>query len=102
MDSDPETIEWIRNGYIQGTIAQRPYTMGFVGLQMLNDLHRHRPPPLNVDWATVPFPPVPSFVNTGVICTDRQNVTTSANAIPPLKIRPPASVAPFLHCSAAH
>jgi len=81
MDSDPETIEWIRNGYIQGTIAQRPFTMGFVGLQMLNDLHRHRPRSLNVDWAKDPFAPVPSFVNTGVIWIDRQNVDAFAHAI---------------------
>src|SRR6266478_9231058 len=32
MDADPETLDWIRKGYIQGTIAQRPFTMGFVGL----------------------------------------------------------------------
>ncbi len=67
MDSDPETLEWIRKGYIQGTIAQRPFTMGFVGLKMLEDLHRHKPRSLDVAWAKEPFAPVPSFVNTGVI-----------------------------------
>jgi ribose transport system substrate-binding protein len=80
MDSDPETIEWIRKGYIQGTIAQRPFTMGFVGLKMLDDLHSHRPRSLNVGWAKDPFAPVPTFVNTGVIWIDKENVDAFARA----------------------
>ena len=80
MDSDPETIEWIRKGYIQGTIAQRPFTMGFVGLKMLDDLHRHRPRSLDTGWAKDPFAPVPTFVNTGVIWVDKQNLDAFARA----------------------
>jgi ribose transport system substrate-binding protein len=80
MDSDPETLDWIRKGYIQGTIAQRPFTMGFVGLKMLDDLHRHRPRSLNVGWAKDPFAPVPTFVNTGVIWIDKQNLDTFTHA----------------------
>jgi len=81
MDSDPETLEWIRKGYIQGTIAQRPFTMGFVGLKMLEDLHRHKPRSLEVAWAKEPIAPVPSFVNTGVIWIDKQNVDAFARAL---------------------
>ena len=81
MDSDPETLEWIRKGYIQGTIAQRPFTMGFVGLKMLEDLHRHKPRSLDVAWAKEPFAPVPSFVNTGVIWIDKQSVDAFARAL---------------------
>jgi ribose transport system substrate-binding protein len=80
MDSDPETLEWIRKGYIQGTIAQRPFTMGFVGLKMLDDLHGHRPRSLNVGWAKDPFAPIPTFVNTGVIWIDKQNLDSFAHA----------------------
>jgi len=80
MDSDPETLDWIRKGFIQGTIVQRPFTMGFVGLKMLDDLHRHKPQSLNVGWAKDPFAPVPSFVNTGVIWVDKQNLETFAHA----------------------
>lgn len=76
MDSDPETLEWIHKGYIQGTIAQRPFTMGFVGLKMLEDLHRHKPRSLEVVWAKEPLAPIPSFVNTGVIWIDKTNVDT--------------------------
>jgi ribose transport system substrate-binding protein len=80
MDSDPETLDWIRKGYIQGTIAQRPFTMGFVGLKMLDDLHRHKPRSLNVGWAKDPFAPIPSFVDTGVIWIDKQNLEAFAHA----------------------
>jgi len=81
MDSDPETLDWIRKGYIQGTIAQRPFTMGFVGLKMLQDLHLHKPRSLNVAWSKEPLAPIPSFVNTGVIWIDKQNVDSFAHAL---------------------
>ena len=81
MDYDPETLEWIRKGFIQGTIAQRPFTMGFVGLKMLDDLHRHRPRSLNVGWAKDPFAPIPTFVNTGVIWIDKQNLDAFVHAL---------------------
>jgi ribose transport system substrate-binding protein len=81
MDYDPETLEWIRKGFIHGTIAQRPFTMGFVGLKMLDDLHRHKPRSLDVGWAKDPFAPVPAFVNTGVIWIDKQNIDTFTHAL---------------------
>jgi ribose transport system substrate-binding protein len=81
MDYDPETLEWIRKGFIQGTIAQRPFTMGFVGLKMLDDLHRHKPRSLDVGWAKDPFAPVPTFVNTGVIWIDKQNLDAFVHAL---------------------
>ena len=81
MDSDPETLDWFRRGYIQGTIAQRPFTMGFVGLKMLQDLHLHKPRSLGVAWAKEPLAPIPTFVNTGVIWIDKQNADTFALAL---------------------
>jgi len=44
MDTDPETLDWIQKGMIAGTIAQKPYTMAFVGLQMLDGLHHNKRP----------------------------------------------------------
>jgi ribose transport system substrate-binding protein len=81
MDSDPETLDWIRKGYIQGTIAQKPFTMGFFGLKMLDDLHRHRLDSLNLGWAKNPYAPVPSFVNTGIIWIDKQNIESFTHAL---------------------
>jgi ribose transport system substrate-binding protein len=74
MDADPETLDWIRKGRIQATIAQRPFTMGFVGPKMLDELNRSHLDPLDWAWARDPFAPVSSFVDTGVIWIDNQNV----------------------------
>jgi ribose transport system substrate-binding protein len=74
MDTDPETLDWIRKGRIQATIAQRPFTMGFVGLKMLDEVNRSHLSSLDRAWAKDPFAPVPSFVDTGVIWIDTQNV----------------------------
>ena len=38
MDTDQETLDWIQKGVIAATIAQKPYTMAFVGMQMLDNL----------------------------------------------------------------
>jgi len=57
--------------------------MGFVGLKMLDDLHRHPPSSMEAGWAKDPFAPVPAFVNTGVIWVDQQNVEAFAHALAP-------------------
>jgi ribose transport system substrate-binding protein len=65
MDTDPETLDWIQKGKIAATIAQKPYTMAYVGMQMLDTLYHHKPPALASDWSKDIYAPVPSFVDTG-------------------------------------
>jgi hypothetical protein len=43
LDADPETLDWIQKGGIAATIAQKPYTMAYVGMQMLDILYHHKP-----------------------------------------------------------
>jgi ribose transport system substrate-binding protein len=74
MDTDPETLDLIQKGGIAATIAQKPYTMAFVGLQMLDNLYHHKPPALDTDWSKDSFSPVPSFVDTGSALIDKSNV----------------------------
>ncbi|MBV9183892.1 MAG: substrate-binding domain-containing protein [Acidobacteria bacterium] len=74
MDTDPETLSWIQKGVIAATISQKPYTMAFVGLKMLDDLHHERLNTLDADWAHDNFAPVPSFVDTGSAVVDKSNV----------------------------
>ena len=74
MDTDQETLDWIQKGGIAATIAQKPYTMTFVGLQMLDDLYHHKPPSLDVDWSKDSYAPIPSFVDTGTGLIDKSNV----------------------------
>jgi ribose transport system substrate-binding protein len=74
MDTDPDTLDWIRKGVIAATISQKPFTMTFVGLQMLDSLYHHKLKTLDADWAKDSFSPIPSFVDTGSSLVDKSNV----------------------------
>jgi ribose transport system substrate-binding protein len=74
MDTDAETLELIKNGVIAATISQKPYTMAFVGMQMLDTLYHHKPRSLETDWSTDAFAPIPAFVDTGSELIDKSNV----------------------------
>ncbi len=80
MDTDPETLDWIKKGGIAATIAQKPYTMAFVGMQMLDNLYHHKPPSLVTDWSKDSFAPIPSFVDTGSALIDQSNVDSFLQA----------------------
>jgi ribose transport system substrate-binding protein len=71
MDVSERTLDWIQKGMIQATFAQRPYTMAYVGLRMLADLHHYPPAQLET---TRSLATVPQFVDTGVSLVDRSNV----------------------------
>jgi ribose transport system substrate-binding protein len=74
MDTDPRTLEWIQKGMITATIGQKPYTMAFFGLKMLDDLYHHKLTPLDKKWSQDSFSPVPAFVDTGATLIDQSNV----------------------------
>src|SRR5271157_1121369 len=74
MDTDPRTLEGIQKGLISATIGQKPFTMAFFGLKMLDDLHHNPLPSLTKDWSQDSFAPIPTFVDTGVTLIDTANV----------------------------
>ena len=76
MDTDQETLDWIQKGMIAATIAQKPYSMAFVGMQMLDNLYHHKPATLDKDWSKDGFAPIPSFVDTGSDLIDKSNVAS--------------------------
>jgi hypothetical protein len=80
MDTDQETLDWIQKGSIAATIAQKPFTMAFVGLQMLDNLYHHKPSTLDKDWSKDSFAPIPSFVDTGSGLIDKSNVAAFMEA----------------------
>ena len=75
MDTDQGTLEWIQKDLIAATIAQKPYTMAFVGLKMLDDLFHHKLPSLDGGWARNPFSPIPTLVDTGATLVDKDGVS---------------------------
>jgi ribose transport system substrate-binding protein len=74
MDTDDDTLSWIQKGVIVATISQKPYTMTYFGLKVLDDLYHHKLPNLNADWARDSFAPLPAFVDTGSALIDKTNV----------------------------
>lgn len=76
MDTDQRTLEGVQKGLISATIGQKPFTMAYVGLKTLDDLHHHPPGPLTTDWAQDSFSPLPRFIDTGATLIDKSNVDT--------------------------
>jgi ribose transport system substrate-binding protein len=74
MDTDPRTLDWIKKDRIAGTIAQKPFTMGFTGVSTLDTFHHYPPNPLDKPWAQDPQSPVPTFIDTGEMLVDKSNV----------------------------
>lgn len=75
MDTDQDTLNAVKEGVIDSTIAQKPYTMAFYGLKALDDIHHYAPKEkLTVDFDLESDSPFPSFVDTGVALVDTTNV----------------------------
>jgi ribose transport system substrate-binding protein len=74
MDTDPDTLEWIRKGVIAATISQKPYTMSYFGLRVLDGFYHNKLNSLSGDFAKDIFAPVPAFVDTGSALVDKSNV----------------------------
>ena len=74
MDTVERTLDAIKKGLISATIGQKPFTMAFAGLKLLDDLHHHPLPSMTTNWSLDPFSPVPAFVDTGATLVDKSNV----------------------------
>ena len=80
MDTDQTTLEGVKKGAISATIAQKPFSMAFVGVKMLDDLYHHKPQSLLTNWAQDRSAPIPSFVDTGSTLITKDNVATFQSA----------------------
>ncbi|HXR78139.1 MAG TPA: substrate-binding domain-containing protein [Bryobacteraceae bacterium] len=74
MDTNDDTLKWVKKGTIAATIAQKPFTMAYFGLQMLDLVHHHKPQNLDHDWAQDAFSIYPTFVDTGATLVTSSNV----------------------------
>ena len=74
MDVDQDTLNLIKQGPIEATVAQKPYTMGYYGLQALDQVHHYPPKTLRADFEVDSFSPYPVFVDTGTALVDKDNV----------------------------
>jgi ribose transport system substrate-binding protein len=74
MDAVAGTLEGVEKGLIAATIVQKPFTMAFYGLKILDDLHHHKPESLDRFWAQDAHAPIPTFVDTGATLVDKNNL----------------------------
>jgi ribose transport system substrate-binding protein len=74
MDLAVGTLLLVKDGTIDSTISQKPYTMGLLGLKALDEIHHYPVKPLSQDFGLDPFAPFPANIDTGVSLVDKSNV----------------------------
>jgi ribose transport system substrate-binding protein len=73
-DVNPDTLNGIKDGTIDSTVVQKPFTMGYVGLKALDEIFHDPPAQLSKDYSTDAFAPYPAFIDTGTSLVDKSNV----------------------------
>jgi ribose transport system substrate-binding protein len=73
-DANPDTLDGIKAGSIDSTVAQKPFTMGYFGLKALDEVFHAPPKNLAKDYSADSFAPYPVFVDTGSSLVDKTNV----------------------------
>jgi len=73
-DISQDTLDEIKSGNIEATIAQKPFTMGYIGLKALDEVFHNPPAQLVKDKATDSVSHYPEFVDTGTSLVDKNNV----------------------------
>ena len=61
FDVSQDTLDGIKGGTIEATIAQKPWTMGWVGLKALDEIFHDPPKQLNKDYSVDSFSPIRSL-----------------------------------------
>jgi ribose transport system substrate-binding protein len=84
-DVNQDTLDAIKDGEVDSTVAQKPYTMGYVGLRALDQVYHNPPKNMNHDWSADPFSPYPVFIDTGTSLVDKGNVDMYLNAAERMK-----------------
>jgi ribose transport system substrate-binding protein len=79
-DVEQDTLAEIKDGTIEATISQKPYTMGYVGLKQLDEIFHNKPKSLTKDYSVDAFSEYPVFIDTGTALVDKANVDVYAKA----------------------
>jgi ribose transport system substrate-binding protein len=73
-DVNPDTLNGIKDGTIEATIVQKPFTMGYIGLKALDEIYHDPAAQLGKDYSSDAFAPYPAFIDTGTSLVDKSNV----------------------------
>lgn len=74
MDVDEATLNLVKEGVIDATVGQKPFTMAYYGLKQIVELHENPLKQMDRDYGTDSFSPIPAFVDTGTTLVDKNNV----------------------------
>jgi len=74
MDLNTDTLDDVKQGIIAATIAQKPFTMAYFGVKMLDELFHNPLPSLTTNYSVDPSAPIPAFIDTGSALVDQSNV----------------------------
>jgi ribose transport system substrate-binding protein len=74
FDTDEKTLEGVKKGIIAATVAQKPYTMGYIGAKLLDDYYHSKTDIARMASAKGPMSPIPAYVDTGATLVDKNNV----------------------------
>ncbi len=74
MDTGADIMNLVKSGEIKATISQKPYTMGYVGLKALAQIHEDGSKNLAGHNGANPFALYPSFIDTGTALVDKTNL----------------------------
>jgi len=69
FDTVPITLDFIRQGYIQGAVGQRPYMMGYVSIKVLHDIHMGKDLQLPEELKAVD-----GIIDTGILFVTAENI----------------------------
>lgn len=73
MDRNETTLDYIEQGVIEASIAQRTYSMAYIGEQLLYDLNHNNMKLVN-NWKEANIVPLPDMIDTGTIIINKSNV----------------------------
>jgi ribose transport system substrate-binding protein len=73
-DVNPDTLNGIKDGVIDATVVQKPFTMGYIGLKALDEIYHAPPAQLSRDYLSDAFAPYPMFIDTGTSLVQKSNV----------------------------
>jgi ribose transport system substrate-binding protein len=73
MDKNETTLRYVEQGLIEASIAQRTYTMAYLGLQLLYDLQHNNIRLVN-NWREAGIIPLPGRIDTGTLVITKANV----------------------------
>jgi ribose transport system substrate-binding protein len=74
MDLNKDTLDRVKDGTIAATIAQKPFTMAYFGVKMLDELYHDPLPSMTKNYQVDPAAPIPAFIDTGSTLVDSSNV----------------------------